>query len=446
MQAPAGNSPETWWRRPIVWALAATVVLGTIYFASMAATGLWDPWETHYGEVARQMLVRHDPLDTYWKGGNGGPDGNYENTFWSKPALPFWLMALSMKLFGVGMTADPAEMVSGFWPELALRLPSMLAGMGSAVFLGWVLWRLVSPRAGILAAIALATMPQWAIVTRQALTDMFFVGPVVLAAGAWAMAWLQPDRDLRRKGRGRWTVPWDRAFLAFLVLFIVSVVVPLAVIHAHSFDPYTWSRVGKVKRFAAGLRDIQTHMFIYWALVLIVVVRSVTWKRRSQAWMGIMYLAGGLSLLGKGMIGPGLIGLVVLVHLIVAKRWRLLLVCGLPTGILLFALAGFPWHHAMLLYRGEKFFSELIVVNNLQRFSTSEQKQAVGGFAYYLETMGLGALPWVAVMPLALWAGARSFVAGPRSKGPRKTRFNPTIRAARCTSLRCYGRSRRCLR
>ena len=380
-----------------------------IYFVSMSAAGAWDPWETHYGEVARQMLVRHDPVDTYWRGGNGGPDGSFEKAFWSKPALPFWLMALSMKIFGVGTSGDPAEMVAGFWPELAIRLPSMIAGLSSAAFLGWVIWRLVSPRAGVLAAVVLCTMPQWAIVSRQALTDMFFVGPVVLAAGAWAMAWLQPDRELRRRGRGRKSIPWDRAHLAFLVLFVIAVVVPLAVIHQHSYDPSAWKAIGKNKRFAEGLRDIQTHMFIYWALCVVVLVRSVTWVRRSQAWMGILYLAAGLSLIGKGMIGPGLIGLVVLVHLIVSKRWKLLLVCGLPTGILLFALAGFPWHHAMLLYRGEKFFSELIVVNNLQRFSTGEQKQAVGGFSFYLETFGLAALPWAAVMPLSLWAGARAF-------------------------------------
>lgn len=396
-------------------------MIAAIYFASMSSAGAWDPWETHYGEVARQMLVRHDPVDTYWKGGNGGPDGNYENTFWSKPALPFWLMALSMKVFGVGTGADPGEMVQGFWPELAIRLPSMLAGMCSAAFLGWVLWRLVSPRAGVLAAVVLSTMPQWAIVSRQALTDMFFVGPVVLAAGAWAMAWLQPDTDLRRRGRGRRSVPWDRAYVAFIVVLLVAVVVPLAVIHQHSYDPLTWARVGKSKKFADGLRDIQSHMFVYWALVALVMGRSLLWKRRSQAWMGIMYIAGGLSLIGKGMIGPGLIGLVVLVHLIVSRRWRLLLVCGLPTGIVLFALAGFPWHHAMLLYRGEKFFNELIVINNLQRFSTGEQDQAVGGFAYYLQTMGLGALPWAAVMPLALWAGVRAFatrIVGPREDAP----------------------------
>ncbi len=48
----------------------------------------------------------------------------------------------------------------------------------------------------------------------------------------------------------------------------------------------------------------------------------------------------------------------------------------------------------MVLYRGDRWVSELIIQNNLQRFSTGEQKQAVGGFAFYLETLGLAALPW----------------------------------------------------
>ncbi|MFY0536599.1 hypothetical protein [Nannocystis pusilla] len=65
-------------------------------------------------------------------------------TPWSKPALPFWLMALSMKLLGVGLGAAPDEMVRAPWPELAIRLPSMLTGLGCAVFLGWACARLLA--------------------------------------------------------------------------------------------------------------------------------------------------------------------------------------------------------------------------------------------------------------------------------------------------------------
>lgn len=421
----ASASSSSWWERPRFWAVLLAIVVVAINLASMASTGAWDPWETHYGEVARNILVRHDPIDLWWQAGNGGPDAEAEKTFWSKPALPFWLMALGMKLVGVGTSSDPAELVRPFWPEFAIRLPSMLAGLGSALLLGHVAWRQVSPRAGVLTAIALVTMPQWAVATRQALTDMIFVGPVVLALAAWIMAWGQPDRPLRRRALGRrasaaaaaaergWrSVPWDRAWLAFFVLLLVAAVAPLAVIHQHSFDPHTWAVYGRDPKQAAALREIQQHMFVYWGLLVVVLMSSLRWARRSQAWMGVLYLAAGLSLMGKGLIGPGLIGAVVLAHLVVTGRWDLLRRCGLPTGIGLFALASFPWHHAMVLYRGERWVNELIIQNNLARFGTGEQEQAVGSFAFYLETLGLAALPWSAVIPLALAAAFGSFAKG----------------------------------
>ncbi|NJK88194.1 MAG: hypothetical protein HC923_01570 [Myxococcales bacterium] len=71
----------------------ATVLLfGAVLFLPMlGSVGLWDPWETHYAEVAREMLVRRDFIYPHWESAY----------FFSKPALPIWLMAASMALFGV---------------------------------------------------------------------------------------------------------------------------------------------------------------------------------------------------------------------------------------------------------------------------------------------------------------------------------------------------------
>ena len=400
---------DRWRKNPRAWALLASLVVVVIYCLEMSGSGPWDPWETHYGEVARNILVRSDPVDLWWQGGNGGPHATAEKSFASKPALPFWCMALSMKLMGVGVGADPAEMVQPFWPEFAIRLPSMVMGLGATLFLGMVAWRLKGPRAGILVGLVLATMPQWAMASRQALTDIYFVGPLVVAAGSWAMAWLQPDRALKRRGAGLKSVPWDRAYAAFLLVFAVAAVAPLAVVHQHAFDPLTWKYFGGDAGFAKGLKDIQKHMFGYWAVALVVLLRSFRWKHRSQAWMGILYLAAGLSLIGKGLIGPGIVGAIVLAHLAVSWRWGLLRRCGLFIGTMLFVLPGFPWHHAMVLYRGDRWVSELIIQNNLQRFSTGEQKQAVGGFAFYLETLGLAALPWSVLVPAGVWRAIEAF-------------------------------------
>ena len=443
-------SPPTW----ALVALASLVIVATSAW-SIAACGPWDPWETHYGEVARQILVRSDPLDLWWHPGTG-PDGNAENTFWSKPALPFWLMALSMKLLGVGTQGPADEMVQPLWPELAIRLPSMIAGLTCAALLGWACARVLAAgrpqdpaqpaRAGLLVALALCTMPQWAIVTRQALTDMFFVGPVTAAMAAWALAWLRPDRELGRRALGgllprglrarlegtgppghegsrarralaallRAEVPWDRAYLGFLLVFAAFAVAPIVALDLHVSSDVTVARVARfVKR--PGVPRYETLVKIHWvmmgygALALGVFLRTLRWRTRSQAWMGVLYVAAGVSLVGKGMIGPGLVGLLVLLHLVVTGTLSLasLRRCGLVAGLALFVLAALPWHHAMYIYRGESWFNELIIVNNLARFGTGEQDQAVGGFAYYLRTLGLAALPWSAALPAALWAAAR---------------------------------------
>ena len=80
-----------------------------LYLPFAGSYGLFDPWETHYGEVARQMTERNDFVSLYWP---GSPlDGEY---FWSKPVLTFWLMSLSMHLFGLGEPGGPPS-------EMALR-------------------------------------------------------------------------------------------------------------------------------------------------------------------------------------------------------------------------------------------------------------------------------------------------------------------------------------
>lgn len=415
---------------PALWSLALGLAILAIYSASIGACGPWDPWETHYGEVARNIVERHDPMDLWWRPGYG-PQGKREGVFASKHALPFWCMALSFKLFGVG-TGPADELVRSPLPEIALRLPSMLAGLGTVALLGWCVARLVHWRAGLLTAAVLATMPQFAILTRQAVTDMFFVGPVCLAMVAWVMAWVEPERELRtrRLGRRAWLpeLPWDRAWLGFFLVFLLGAIVPLAVLHHHVIDADTVARVARWKhKKVATVDDLHTiarQLIIYWVVVFAVLAHSLRWRRRSQAWMGIVYVAGGLSLMGKGMIGPGIIGLLIFVDMLVSGRVHLLWQrrCELGVGILLFTVTCFPWHHAMAIFRGERWVNELIVVNNLARFASGEQKQAVGGFAFYLRTLGLAALPWAAVVPPALWAAMVAY----RERRAARARQDPS--------------------
>ena len=109
-------------RRSVPWLILFALLL---YVPFAGSYGLYDPWETHYGEVARQMNERGDSISLWWP---GSPKENRGGEFWSKPVLSFWVMSLSMKAVGLGDPNRPDEMVSSHRPEWALRIPFILFG------------------------------------------------------------------------------------------------------------------------------------------------------------------------------------------------------------------------------------------------------------------------------------------------------------------------------
>jgi len=79
-------SPPQIVRRPLGFELALVALVAFV----VLAPGIWsyslvDPWETHYGEVARMMLQDRDFVHTQWPQDNEG--------FRSKPVLTFWMIA-----------------------------------------------------------------------------------------------------------------------------------------------------------------------------------------------------------------------------------------------------------------------------------------------------------------------------------------------------------------
>ncbi len=88
------SSPD---RRVLV---ALLLFLLALYVPFAGNYGMWDPWETHYSEVAREILSRDDWITTWWA---------QEGWFMSKPVLIFWMSALGMSFgvpFGVRYAAD----------------------------------------------------------------------------------------------------------------------------------------------------------------------------------------------------------------------------------------------------------------------------------------------------------------------------------------------------
>src|SRR5690349_14077818 len=103
-----------------------------VYIPLAGNYGMWDPWETHYGEVARQMLEKNDFISLWWQGSHQD-----RQEFWSKPVLTFWLMALSMKVAGLQWGVPPADQFTATWRvEWASRIPFVILGIVGI----WAVW------------------------------------------------------------------------------------------------------------------------------------------------------------------------------------------------------------------------------------------------------------------------------------------------------------------
>jgi 4-amino-4-deoxy-L-arabinose transferase-like glycosyltransferase len=190
--------------------LVVLALAGLVFLPWLGSVGFWDPWEPHYGEVARQMLVRSDYVHPYW-----------ENAyFFSKPILLFWMSALAMNVARIQEDALPQGAYPGLptpsglsvHTEWAVRLPNALLAMLACALVFVAVRRLISRRAGYLSAAALVTMPFYFLMARQAITDMPFVALMTCGMMCFAVAlW---DEGAHRSA---WAYS-GYAFLAFATL------------------------------------------------------------------------------------------------------------------------------------------------------------------------------------------------------------------------------------
>jgi len=131
---------------------------------------LWEPDEPRFAEATRQMFARHDFATPYF---NGVPR-------FEKPILIYWLQAAAH-----GVAAN----------ELAARLPSALAGVGSVLLLFLIASRMTTRAAALIAALAFATMFRFVALARQGLTDvpvLFFI-----LAALYGFVWATVERSAR---------------------------------------------------------------------------------------------------------------------------------------------------------------------------------------------------------------------------------------------------------
>ena len=387
----------------------SVLLFGLLLYLPFAGTyGLFDPWETHYGEVARQMTVRRDYISLWWPGAPLDADH-----FWSKPVLSFWLMSLFMGPFGV--VGGPAGAIAlGSRAEWAARIPFCLMGVLGLWAVYLCLARFVGRRAGVLGVVVLGTSPMYALVTRQAMTDMAFVGPMTMALALGALA-LFDDRD-DELPRLRWrglTWPHHPLYYTAMAVFVVAALPQLIVNTVQLSWPI---HLGRLSLVIPGVAV----MVPYIAGFVGFIWFSMRVRFRAPLYLFIAATLCGLATLAKGLAGLGLPVIVFVAYLLFTWNWKRLARADLGRGLLLALLAtavvAVPWHHAMLIRHGFPFWDELYGDNHWRRLVLGRHGDR-GTFEYFLRELGYAVLPWVGVAPAALASAAMRPVRESRRQG-----------------------------
>lgn len=422
------------------WLLAG---VGVVYLPMLGNFALLDPWETHYGEVAREMLARRDWISLWW-----AQDG----WFFTKPILNFWIQGLSFEFFGVGVLPD--QMLAGATegrvpsPEWACRLPIFWMTLAAVYALYKASAALVGRRAALLGGIILSSCPYWLLLARQTMADMPYVAPMCVALALLLLAFhTDPEARVReyRIAFGTRVLRFDAYHLLFgLVLLCVVPQVAYLLsrnVTLHLGDPFGFRP--HLDEFAQGsgggncglpgnkaCRAVEpvyaagqpVVLGLYW---LALAVGMLFWNRRERRTQRLLFIgawfATALSVMAKG--APGLVlPLVTAVgYALVAARFRDLLRMKLPSLFVLTACVALPWYVQMYMRHGWPFLDRLVMhdmVNRAFAHVHDTNKGEDTSFRYYVWQLGYGLFPWTGLVAggLAWWARSVSDADGRRQQ------------------------------
>lgn len=365
---------ERWWR------LGLLAFLCLLYLPGLGAFGLWDPWEVHYGEAGRQVLERRDWLSPWWGSHWHAPDAAAEGEyFFSKPILQLWAMALGVQFFGH----------TAFAIRLGTALLAIL-GVMSAYIAGERVW---NRRVGLLFALVLATSPFYAMLSRQAQTDMPFVS-LMAAALFFFMAALFGRDQAKEAPRAQWALLWTGA--AVFTAWQLQIITIALLDYRQDLATYdALLRYGPIQALA------------YIAALGLLFHRWRTRGERNRQTLRLYLFYGliALATLAKGLLGFLLPGAIILTFILVQRDWRLLQKVELWRGTAFTLIIGLPWYSGMLARHGGiggEFWTRFIIHDHFRRLAAGVHQIDTGTFEHFLRWLGYGLFPWIGLLPIAM--------------------------------------------
>ena len=419
-------------RRPLLqrhgfWLL---VLAGALYLPCMGNFSLWDPWETHYGEVAREILAKDDWISLWWA---------QEGWFFSKPILNFWIQALAMGILGAHFEPDKMLIGNGSKPDLhpewIVRAPVVLM----AIVALYVIYKGVSlafgRRAAFLGGLVLATMPQWYFLSHQTMTDMPFVAPLTAAMGLLLYGVGQPEDKIAKSYELRLGSSTCRVSAWHFVMGAIAVVaLPQIFYLATRHIEFVVGGEGfgfkvphlDVFRSGSGMGNcnlpgneacrsdippaIKWFQPIVQALVWLSCLVTLFWLNRRErrirqlAYLGA-WMCAAIAMMGKGPAGIVLPVLCAGAYIITKRRWREFERLQLGSGLLIILAVALPWYVAMYARHGGAFIQRLIFHDMVNRVFDHVHDTNEGddtSFRFYIWQLGYAFFPWVGLIPTAL--------------------------------------------
>lgn len=384
------------------WVRFAVLLMAALVYLPLAGSfGLWDCWETHYGEVARYMHETGDLLSPWW--GYREQIGSEPRTgewFFSKPILIMYGEILAMKLIGFG--------------DWAIRLPWAILGT-LTVFMSYVgISRVRGRRAGLLAAGVLMTSPLFFFLSRQAITDLPFVGTMTIGLMFFILAYFGPKYSVSNRG----LLGWGVATVGFVLLLAIPqfVVIALDLSPEGDFSRFGWLMQKWLIIQKTGLVHALMYSVATVGLLLLIVLpmwrqhkagtlftdfEKDRWVRKYLLWMAYAFF--GLATLGKGLLGFMLPGALLGLYLLITGEWRSLKRMEIGRGLLVMCLVMLPWYLGMFAKHGQAFYNRFLVHDHFNRIGAGVHALDSGTFEHLLKWLSVGMFPWFALIPLLFW-------------------------------------------
>jgi len=163
-------------RKTVLWtqlkqASLVAAVAALVMLSNLGGSRLWDRDEPRNEGCALEMLARGDWVVPFFNG----------ELRTHKPVLLYWCIMASYGAFGVN--------------EFAARLPSALCAIGSALCIYRMGRRLFGPRAGVWAAVALATSLMFVVAGRAATPDSLLIFCTTAAGMIFVCGTFRPRFD-----------------------------------------------------------------------------------------------------------------------------------------------------------------------------------------------------------------------------------------------------------